>query len=575
MKKLIALAAVAILMVAGSASAQWSRHAVAQPNATFTFGVGGAAEGPTTTNNDDTCDIANAPAATLLLPYFEVETASRATTTFFTIINTSAVPQVAHVTLWTDWSYPVLDFNIFLTGYDVQPIDLYDILVNGTIAPGTGSGGTGVTNDNTTDGALNGGSGSTYNPYNMTGNPNFAATVSTDCASLPGQVRGDIITAVRNALVTGTGYNGTGFGCAATNQIGSPAANHTTPTTAVGYATVDVAATCNQFLPSDPAYYSSASGILYDNVLTGDYEIINKAAGSNYAGGNPLVHIRAIPEGGPAASLPPGTTNFPYTFYSRYINVQGTPFAATNNRDRRQPLPSVFAARYIQGGALALNTNYRIWREGVTGPTAALANSVFPTLTCTNASSNSAIAITEIDRFDEHENVQTLAPGGCNTSPCPTGLKVALPETSSTSVSNNTIFPPNTFTSGDVGGWMYLNLNAGGVTGSTYPATVSGGVNTTLHTAWPAAGRASQNWVIVALSGSGSTAGQYGVDFDATWLGNGCSGPIPTSMFNGGTGFIGPVGGTPICPTGVTCTAVAGAAPYVTNASPLSGNVTP
>ena len=56
----------------------------------------------------------------------------------------SRLPQIAHVTLWTDWSFPVLDFNIFLTGYDVQAINLYDIIVRGVIAPDAGTGATGI-----------------------------------------------------------------------------------------------------------------------------------------------------------------------------------------------------------------------------------------------------------------------------------------------------------------------------------------------------------------------------------------------------------------------------------------------
>src|SRR5689334_21479688 len=88
-----------------------------------------------TTNNDDSCDIGHYPAATLLLPYFEVETATRGVDTFFTITNVSRGPQIAHVTIWSDWSFPVLTFNIFLTGYDVQSISLYDVIANGVIAP--------------------------------------------------------------------------------------------------------------------------------------------------------------------------------------------------------------------------------------------------------------------------------------------------------------------------------------------------------------------------------------------------------------------------------------------------------
>src|SRR6185369_11401926 len=90
---------------------------------------------PSTTNVDDSCDIMVTPAATLLLPYFEVETTANKTDTFFTITNTSALPQIAHVTVWTDWSFPVLVFNVFLTGYDVQSISLFDVIAGGVIAP--------------------------------------------------------------------------------------------------------------------------------------------------------------------------------------------------------------------------------------------------------------------------------------------------------------------------------------------------------------------------------------------------------------------------------------------------------
>ncbi|MBV9184396.1 MAG: hypothetical protein JO093_02200, partial [Acidobacteria bacterium] len=85
-----------------------------------------------TRDNDDTCDVKVGPAATLLLPYFEVDLQNPAgRTTLFTITNVSRLSQIAHVTVWTDWSFPVLDFNIFLTGYDVQGISLRQVLVQG------------------------------------------------------------------------------------------------------------------------------------------------------------------------------------------------------------------------------------------------------------------------------------------------------------------------------------------------------------------------------------------------------------------------------------------------------------
>jgi hypothetical protein len=88
---------------------------------------------PTSRNNDDTCDIALLPAATLLLPYFEVDLAApgQGETTLFTVTNVSNEEQIAHVTLWTDYAYPVIDFNLYLTGYDTQSINLYDVIALG------------------------------------------------------------------------------------------------------------------------------------------------------------------------------------------------------------------------------------------------------------------------------------------------------------------------------------------------------------------------------------------------------------------------------------------------------------
>src|ERR1700712_3216344 len=87
------------------------------------------------------CTIDAVPAATLLLPYFEVDLKNpNGLTTLFSVNNASATAVLAHVTVWSDLSVPVLDFNIYLTGYDVQTINLRDILVNGVL-PQTASAG--------------------------------------------------------------------------------------------------------------------------------------------------------------------------------------------------------------------------------------------------------------------------------------------------------------------------------------------------------------------------------------------------------------------------------------------------
>ena len=150
--------------------------------------------------------------------------------------------------------------------------------------------------------------------------------------------------------------------------------------------------------------------------------------------------------------------------------------------------------------------------------------------------------IAEVVRFDEHENATILnAPGG--VSPAPPGAP-GIPETGSYSAANTTIFPPLS-NSGDVGGWMYLNLNNGGST--NYSAARAGFAinNTTV--------RPSQNWVIVQMFAEG----RFSVDFDAAWLGNGCSAPVPLTSTAAPGSLIGPVGGVLVCPANVVCTGTA------------------
>jgi hypothetical protein len=78
--------------------------------------------------------IDDVPAATLLLPYFEVDIQrSDGINTLFSINNAAATAVLTHVTVWSDQSVPVLDFDVYLTGYDVQTISLRDIFVDGKL----------------------------------------------------------------------------------------------------------------------------------------------------------------------------------------------------------------------------------------------------------------------------------------------------------------------------------------------------------------------------------------------------------------------------------------------------------
>ncbi|MGK2859513.1 MAG: DUF7507 domain-containing protein, partial [Thermoanaerobaculia bacterium] len=63
-----------------------------------------AALGPATLDGYESCDVTVQPAATLLLPYFEVDPTGFGENTVVAITNASDTAIVAHVTVWSNWS---------------------------------------------------------------------------------------------------------------------------------------------------------------------------------------------------------------------------------------------------------------------------------------------------------------------------------------------------------------------------------------------------------------------------------------------------------------------------------------
>jgi hypothetical protein len=471
MKNLTVWGLLATVGVAGSAFAKPGSGIAAE--ATFLAGS------PATTNNDDSCDISVAPAATLLLPYFEVSDDRTGETTLFTITNVSQYPAIAHVVLWTDYSYPVIDFNIYLTGYDVQSINLYDVIWTGVVAPASGARTRAGTGTDISEGVNFGkfipaGTTNTWDDVEPGSNINLAA-----CAGLPGSLPEFHIARMQTAFTEGrvsaVPGNPLFAGC---NTVGNAHEN------AVGYATVDVVNFCGTGLPTDGDPYFTTE-IRFDNVLIGDYQQVN--SGENFAQGNPMVHIRAVPEGtGNTQSVDPEDTNFDRTFYSRYQ----TPIAlgVPNTLDRRQPLPSLFAARWINGGTGQFQSSFKIWREGVNIGT-----------TCATAPQNGQLLVTESVVFDEDENGEGVAGGDIIVSPSVGSDDIVLPETSLTSISDSDVFPQDIIDT-TTAGWVYLNLDNG-------------------LASLAATEFATQNWVINSMRAEG----RFSVDFDAAWLGNGCT----------------------------------------------------
>jgi hypothetical protein len=83
------------------------------------------------------------PAATILVPYFEVDVdrcgQSGGTNTVFSIQNATGLKTIAHVTVWSDWSIPIFAFDVPLPGnsnfegYDVEEVDMKAVLCDGRV----------------------------------------------------------------------------------------------------------------------------------------------------------------------------------------------------------------------------------------------------------------------------------------------------------------------------------------------------------------------------------------------------------------------------------------------------------
>lgn len=401
--------------------------------------------------------IDDVPAATLLLPYFEVNLDSQdGITTLFSINNASASAAVAHVTFWTDQSIPTLDFDVYLTGYDVQTINIRDIF-NGNL-PRTADAGSDPADTISNKGVLSqdinfpGSTGPCANPYPATGALSAA-----------------LIDHIRKSH---TGQFSSLYG-------GCSGANHG-DNIARGYITVDSVTSCNLSFPSDAGYFTSFAD--NRNLLWGDYFYVNSA--ENFASGETLVHIESCstPSVGNGANQCPFVTG-DYTFYGRYAAVAG--------QDQREPLASTFASRYINGGTFGGGTDLIVWRDSKTRPTGANG-----THSCSSAPSWYPLNQSDVVAFDEEENPTDLCFQGDNVSPPTGGADTCFPlEAQRVSLLGGNFgddpIPPTPF------GWIYLNLNHALASGDPYPGV-------------------AQNWVSTDMKAEG----RFEVGFDAIQLDN-------------------------------------------------------
>ncbi len=381
------------------------------------------------------------PGATLLFPYFEVDLDNTyGTTTLLAIENASATAIMAHVTLWTDVGIATQAFDVYLTGYDVQTVNLQDIFVRG-VFPRTASAGQDPGDRISPHGQLS-------QDINYPGCPGLLPY-----PTMPVYLLADL-QAVHLGNASTIRYPGLCAGFRHGDRI------------ARGYITVDTVNQCSWTLPIAPGYFvSGGSGTATNqNVLHGDWMIVHQANNFTFAD-------KAIPIEVPAygATQPsPGT----YTFYARLL--------AGSAADGREPLPTAWAVGTMgQDGPMARQTEYIAWRDpGVMAIP-------FP---CVREGPVSYYPLnqTQVVVFDAESNGTEI--GGGTTTFFP--LMAARVDASD----------PADFTLPPRGGWLFANLNAT-VPGEVTPAGIKQSWMTVFQTF---EGRFSTGWSGTVLGSAGA-----------------------------------------------------------------------
>jgi len=392
------------------------------------------------------CALDVVPASTLLFPFVEYDYAqgeidNDGQTTLIAITNVSSDAQIVHITLWTDYSIAILDFNLTLTGYDVQTINIRDILRDGVLPSddtGANEWWNGVSpplgvGTNAGPSPFDDGPYSTFNqlwqgdldPYfAANGLPDPRSTYDLNCnpaawVSSPVNYRAPTGTIPLGTLDIFQGYLQTsqttvtayrpcdwGYidGTAYDPNIVFPNCTWFTnqePRATWMYITADVVGACNKDLPdSDALSYFGASGdgVLTANVLIGDLIYLN--TGENFSEAFNAVHLEA-------QSF--GTGGGPPSFYQRYHGG--------NSSQLREPLPTAWAFRYMFATGVEADTWIRTWKgtmnsgivvdidDTIDGPGGTISG---PGPAAIYA--NSCIPYTYY-AWDEDENVNAVGPG--------------------------------------------------------------------------------------------------------------------------------------------------------------------
>ena len=200
------------------------------------------------------------PAATLLLPYFEVDLDNLdGSTTLFSVNNAGSVETIAHIVLWTNVGVATLSFDISLTAFDVQTFNLRDVFQQGLLP------------------------------------------AASPPRTLSAEERATLVAAH-------TGQADPDSGMCSGFDMGDNVAR--------GYITVDAMNVLSTGFPFDADYFAiGGTGLASnENVLWGDFVYVDLE--NNFAQSEKLIHIEAL------NNLPKGTVTV-RTFYRQFVNDDG------------------------------------------------------------------------------------------------------------------------------------------------------------------------------------------------------------------------------------------------------------
>jgi hypothetical protein len=343
------------------------------------------------------------PGATLLLPYFEVDLDDpNGLTTLFSVDNASATAVLVHAVVWSDLAVPVASFNVYLTGYDVQTLNLRDLLVHGSL-PQTATAG--------------------QDPGDLL-SPKGAYSQDVNFASCAGRLPPPAMSAAElasvQAALTGRA-SPLGDDLCAGRNLGDRVAR--------GYVTLDTVNNCTLRNPGDAGYFDgpgTSGDATEQNVLWGTWYIVDAA--HDVAEGSNMVAVEA-------SRTDPATAAGRYTFYGRYVGWSG--------RDHREPLATSFASQFAASGPFSGHVDLIVWRD------TKVVQAPFP---CSSPPSWYPFYQEAIGIFDEQEH--PVAPAFFPIpEPLPQVLPTAFVAAAQRSAVGIELPVPYDF------GWLYVDLN--------------------------------------------------------------------------------------------------------------------